>query len=317
MAFDASAALEGIVGGAAKIKNAFDLVVGSVTPFVQAFDPGLIELFNRSMSNLQATVGAAFEPLIEILNNLAQQANDVMAGVFEDLRPVIEELSRAAGERLLPVIKLVAEVAQALVPLFALIVEAGRPLAELLPALANVLRAVTAIVTGLLSGVGGVLGAMKDFNDQFVAALKQATRALIVFIAQLAKMFGLDSVVESLRKTFGPQGAQKGKVAGPTDSGVTDMSSILRDAQAAAFAAQGGGVKPVEDWLGDISGQLDRALDQQKSFEEQVARSVSRVLLALGMGDVPPTLKDILAKMTRVGVETPKGVLSALTAGLL
>jgi hypothetical protein len=242
---------------------------------------------------------------------MARQINDIIAPAMEALRPVIQQVVGEMAQRLMPVFKLLAEVVEALVPAFALLMEVMRPAQELIPALANLLRGVVAVIVGLFQSFGGSLADLKDINDKLVAAMKQAVRATIVFAAQLAKFLGLDKVVESIRKTFGPT-TGKGKAPAPSDAGISTMEQILREAQIAAFTAQGGRTQSTEDWLGDISGQLDAALSNQKAFNDQMESMLRRIAAALGFEALVDNVEFIATILETVETLKPKSVREAV-----
>lgn len=283
-------ALGSLKTGTLAAVGAMVAIPAAVTKFVSAFNPGAIELFNMAMENINATIGHAFEPLIQIATDVARQVNDLIAPAFDALRPIIEKVARQFGERLPAVVKLFSEVFKSLMPIIDVVIDVFRPFMEIIPAIVEGIRAWQAVIRGIVSIFGVELGdfaeEVKKISDQFVEGIKGATRAVIIFAARMAKLFGLDSVIKSLQKTFGPKdpNAPKGKVAAPKDFGITDASSILRESTlAAAQASAGGNVKPVEDWLGDISKQLEDVLKAQGDWKKQVTDAIIAVLGEFGI----------------------------------
>jgi hypothetical protein len=291
----AFAALSGLSAGATAAAGALLALPDMIKGFVEAFNPYLVEQFNVAMSNISATIGSALEPAMMVFLDVARQANDIIAPLFEQLRPVIEGVASEFASRLMPVLKLLVEVAMALVPVFQIVNEAMRPLQALLPAMANILRLVVAGLVGLFESFGNVLSPIKDVSDRLVKAIKEATKGLIIFAAQFAQFLGLNKVVESIQKAFAPVKAGAGKVAAPKDVAITDMGAILREATAAAFTAQGTAQKGVEDWLGDISGDLKKSLENQAQFAAQVEGVINKILAAAGMPLTVENIKKIYA----------------------
>jgi hypothetical protein len=180
--------------------------------------------------------------------------------------------------------------------------------------MANILRLVVAGLVGLFESFGNVLSPIKDVSDRLVKAIKEAVKGFIIFSAQLAQFLGLNKVVESIQKAFAPVKAGAGKVAAPKDVGITDMGAILREATAAAFTAQGTAQKGVEDWLGDISGDLKKSLENQGQFKAQLMDILNAVAKAVGMPNLMENIRRIkdIAEWVRglgKGVPTPRGIL--------
>lgn len=281
-----------------------------IAPFVKAFNPTLVEQFGVAMDNLHATVGASLEPVMETFLSLVRQTNDVFGPLFERLRPMFEQVWSELGQQLLPVIRLLAEAVEAVIPIWQLLVDAFGPLRDVIPLVANLMRAWLAVLTGLLDGLLGDTSGVKDAAAELSDSMKRATRAVILFAANLAAMLGFDKVVENLKKTFSPVQQGAGKVAAPKDVGISDMASILRDAQVAAAQAQGGAAKTQEDWLGDIHAALEEALANQDAFNAGFVASVQRVFEALGFPGLVTDVRDIRAAVATVGrvKEIPQAV---------
>lgn len=287
-------AISQVVSGLRDMVAQLSAIPDRVAAWVKAFNPYVVEQYQRALDNLTATVGAALEPAMQAFLGIARAANDVIGPLFDRLRPIVEESWSVMGERLLPALRLTADAVSALIPAYQLLVTAIQPWLEIVPAVANVLRLLHAVAVGLFDGLLGGQQALKRRSDEMVEAMKNVVRGLIVFAARLAAFLGLGEVVESIRRTFAPIEGGKGKMAAPRDAGISDMASILREAQAAAFAAQGGGAaKATDDWLGDIAGMLDEGLKKQAEWEQTMLAGLRAILVDLGFDDMAANVKTI------------------------
>lgn len=287
-------ALGGLVGPALALKGAFGLIEGVAGRFVAAINPYLMEQVGVAFNNISATIGSALEPAMGVFLDVLRQANSIIAPLAEQLRGVFAALAADMAQRLMPVFKLMVEVWTALLPAFAILHELMRPIEALLPALANVLRLVVAVVSGLFASFGDVLSPLKDAMDSVVNAMKDMVKWIIVTTAQFAAFLGLTKVVDAIKGAFSRK-APDGKTA-TVPAQISDFASILKDATISAFTAQGEGTtKGTEDWLGDIYALLEKSLKDKDAFATAMAERIAVLLAGLGLETTGQDIKDIAA----------------------
>src|SRR5262245_4081417 len=175
-------------------------LLAAVTPFVEALNPALLLAFNTQLSNLQATVGTAFENVFNILAPVLDQVASLIQSVMDTLRPVIDSLAETLGSYLVEMARSFAsemkalmpiiEVVMALLQVYASILELGmailRPVIEalglllkvaLLPILlplqllAKVLQPVVALFDALSALAGAVVDVLGDLITTFLEGL--------------------------------------------------------------------------------------------------------------------------------------------------
>lgn len=265
-------AMSVVVDSLKQMASAILGVPDMIRPFVEAFNPTVIQQYDQAIRNLMATVGRTLEPAMQALLNFVRVLNDAVAGPLDLLRPALSDLWSHLTDYLLPAVRLVAEVLSQWIPQMIAISESLRFFLDAHVAVVEIMRLFFAI----LSGLSGGFGSLKEQSDKLTAAIKEATTSVILFAAKMARLFGLESVVDSIKRTFAPQARGGGAIGAPREAGISDMASILRDATTMAFVAQGAGFKTQEEWLGDISGKLEEMLTNQKSIEQMATDALMK-----------------------------------------
>jgi hypothetical protein len=159
---DFAAALSGLArgatGAAAALAALGPAMLKAALPFVEAFNPALVERFHYALGNLMAAVGSFLTPIVEVATKIAEDLNATFTALAPILRPVMEQLAGAfalvAGQLLELVVPLVRqlvpfleanvrtflELALALVPLVEIVLRVGAMLAALTSMLVTLLR---------------------------------------------------------------------------------------------------------------------------------------------------------------------------------
>ena len=286
-------AMSVVVDSLKQMASAILGVPDMIRPFVEAFNPTVIQQYDQAIRNLMATVGRTLEPAMQALLNFVRVLNDAVAGPLDLLRPALSDLWSHLTDYLLPAVRLVAEVLSQWIPQMIAISESLRFFLDAHVAVVEIMRLFFAI----LSGLSGGFGSLKEQSDKLTAAIKEATTSVILFAAKMARLFGLESVVDSIKRTFAPMARGGGAIGAPREAGISDMASILRDATTMAFVAQGAGAKTQEEWLGDIDKKLEDVLGAQSSLNQIIAGAVNGVLRELGMPDAIANVQRIADKV--------------------
>jgi hypothetical protein len=70
---------------------AFSKALESAVSFTKLLNPALVQQYNIALANLGATVGTAFEPLIEALIPITEVLSDELAPIMAELGPIIKD----------------------------------------------------------------------------------------------------------------------------------------------------------------------------------------------------------------------------------
>jgi hypothetical protein len=188
-----------MAGVAAAAPVALAALVTQLGAFVRVLDPATMELFDRALSSLQATIGQAFLPVIQVLTGVIEQAADIIAPVFEQLAGVLGALAGQMSGYLLTVVRLVADVLAGLVeaaePLLSVVVELYGVLGVvieiirgILPLVAALLRAIIFALRPLLDVVVGVVKALAAFLQMVFAIVNVFAAVITAFLGQAAAL---------------------------------------------------------------------------------------------------------------------------------
>lgn len=169
--YAASAAIKGVVE---EIRRLPDAVRG----FVQAFNPVAVERLDQAYGNLAATLGRAFEPVINTAASTVQQFADAISGAMHDLRDPIADLAGLFSG----VVKSLTEGAAIGLESLARALDKLKPLNELL---GTALQGVAGIGT-ILSAVFGET--LVGLIEQLVPSAKSLTDVTNVVTAAFAKL---------------------------------------------------------------------------------------------------------------------------------
>jgi len=171
-------------------------LLAAVTPFVEALNPALLLAFNTQLSNLQATVGTAFENIFNILAPVLDQVASLIQDVMTTLRPVIDSLASMFGgylvevtrnfvaemKLLMPVLDTLMNILGVFLTLLELTFVPLRPIIEMLGLLLKVallplntamqtLQAVLKPVLALFDALSALAGAVVDVFSDLITTL--------------------------------------------------------------------------------------------------------------------------------------------------
>ncbi len=268
----AIAPLEAVAGAAGALTGAFTGLIGQITQLVGAVAPGVVEMMFTSFRELQATLGQALIPIATVLSGLFRDIAASLDPVLKSLVPIIAKLASIMGSQIAAVAEAVAMILDSLIPVIEILVEAFRPISDLVQ--------VVAIALGTLFQAMKPLFELfsKAIIEPFVNILKEATKALILFTAALMKLFGvsLEGLIANLTKDKNPATAN----LAPTQGGIKTLDQISKDITTGAFAAGQGSsqVSKEDQFMKDVVQGLNDINEGKKGLKEIIKDGVRAAL---------------------------------------
>jgi hypothetical protein len=275
----AGAVIDGIAGALGDLQKTLEGLAASVVQFVQALAPGIVMEFQQALKDVQATIGSAFTGAVSVFASVAREIGGILLPAMQQLKPIVDTLANAVGTQLTAVVRIVVSLFQAFAPVLQVIADGLNQLSKLVSDVVGVFTALvktfTTMLTTLLgSDTGGFREAFKGLAD----IVRQVVKAMVSLYATLSSFFGEDTrrglrlFADSLDKEAKDrEDRANGLRAAATNAQVTDVQSIVKQAQLAAFTAAGtGGVREKTDneFLREIAGDVRRAADSRSTIKE-------------------------------------------------
>ena len=145
----------------------FMRLIKSVSPFVRALDPALMQQLELAFSNLQAVIGVALTPIISAAVTIFSMMADQLKPVMEFLMPSVEKLALAIIDEAVPYVQMMAYALAEMSPVIDNLTAVMQPLAAMImPLVIAGFRGIAAILNMLIgvfnyaiAGVYGLIGA--------------------------------------------------------------------------------------------------------------------------------------------------------------
>lgn len=245
-------------------------VVGKITGFVAAINPGLVQTLGLAFRDLTAVVGIALQPVLQAiipvvrqLTNaifpLAKMIGKVISEIFEALQPAIDAITDTffvMAEILIPVVQLIGDTLKFLAPAFVV--------------LANVVKSVYIVFGTIVSAIVGIIrslfgglnkNAFKDAMQGVLDGLRLLTSAIIKGLAYILKFFGaisgINSMLNFLRGLTKPKADAAG-IAAAQNAQFTSIEQVGKNAALAAVIATA------------VIGDKKERIDDQDFFADMI-----------------------------------------------
>lgn len=210
----------------------FSQLIGFAGPFVQAFNPALVEQMNLAFKDLTAIIGMALEPVIGATVTIIRAFADKLAPVVQALIPTVQLFADSMIELAGPIITILIEAFAALEPIILLVANTVQIWAEVLtwsmPLIAAVIKEVvwwfSKIVTTIQWVIGRIMSMIPGTGDAGKKIMDSANRA-----SQVTEEYykGTSKVQKAVGKPV-VKGASVGASAGKAGfSGISDLSRNL------------------------------------------------------------------------------------------
>ncbi len=274
--------------------DAFNQLTSQISSFVSALNPALMEQFGRVIRDLQATLGVAFEPLMQAATGIAREFGSMLLPAMEALRPIVTQLAGTFMLLAKTYTTYISGLLSALKPLMQVIAElaaAFQPLLTLVYVfLEIIIKLVMLGMTPMLLAFRALAAVMSIMEPYFtlLGVQMQALMAIVEAVVGaiggwIASMFGGDvkDVMNTLKSMLG---------------GLAKMV-ILTTAKLLAFiGAQDAYIKSVKRSLGgadkkDNTG-IAAAQNVQTGTMSSLASSVVKASLLAGPGGATQTPQE-------------------------
>lgn len=91
-------------------------LVAELRPFVEAFNPAVLQEYDQAMRSVMAVIGEALVPVIRVASALLREFAGYLRPIMRQLEPVITEVARAVGGFLKEILPLLPEFINSLLP---------------------------------------------------------------------------------------------------------------------------------------------------------------------------------------------------------
>jgi hypothetical protein len=187
------AAFSELRAGLASVTGAILGVVAATQGWVAALQPGLIQLFNLSIRNLQATIGVAFGGIFEQGIGFLKELAAEVQPVFAQLKPIVDELAKT-------VLKGLSVALLALVPSLQLALPFLKTFSLILESLVAIIQPFVSIVgilvTAYLAPLTLALAALNALLGPFIQLFAVASDGLTATFQELQVIFSV--LIESV-----------------------------------------------------------------------------------------------------------------------
>lgn len=159
--------LYGLANTLISLPGMFMSLIKSVSPFVRALDPALMQQLELAFSNLQAVIGVALTPIISAAVTIFSMMADQLKPVMEFLMPSVEKLALAIIDEAVPYVQMMAYALAEMGPVIDNLTAVIQPLAAMIMPLviagfrgiASILNMVIGVFNYAIAGVYGLVGA--------------------------------------------------------------------------------------------------------------------------------------------------------------
>lgn len=201
-------ALGGVAAAAGAAVVGFEMLFGMIKQWVGALNPGVLQLFQQQMSNLQATLGQAFMPVVLAATDLIHRFADALSPIMQQLEPIVEQFTDIVSAGVAKNIQFMADSLERLLPILKLAVDLFEPLNAMMQVQSSLLQAVMSPIIFSLSLFGALIQPLLPVLKLFTALLDRGTESMAVWtkvfdavgvtIGQL-----LESLVQTVAAFFG------------------------------------------------------------------------------------------------------------------
>lgn len=266
----------GMLAGAVQtaIKE-FLSIPDKIRPFVQAFAPSSVLVFDQAIRDVSAVIGSALVPVMNASTEVVRAFGEALLPVMRQLEPALRQLAQETLQYLIPMTKQVVAGLGPLLDGVLGLADALRPMLPLFDGLFDSWRTFNALFvathvalidfsTALISGWTALLG-LTDGYASAGDALRQFSLGLLRVVATIAKLVGAESFLASLRRSFSeqPRGSTVG-FAAATNAKIETAPEWARQLAVQASMAAGAAGKSPEDAFRDEVSKMLKDISNEK-----------------------------------------------------
>lgn len=287
LAGGAGALAGGIMSGLASLPSILGSVVSMISQFVSALDPAVMQQLQTAMSDLMATIGIGFRPLMQAVIPIVRKFADVLKPVMDSLAPVMEQLGNAIIDIAVPYMLIWAQAIQNLIPVVESLIPLFTDFAEMITdSMPGITFALDMFARGLQLLVGvffTVLAAIKNT----VAGIIDFGAWLISFISK-SKSESMKSGASALRASA-DRNAEAAYKAFQKAVGPRQATTLGKPQDTTAMAAKQASYSGIADLGKNLmqsafgSSSQEAALNTAK-FTERTANGVEKLVARMGGG---------------------------------
>jgi hypothetical protein len=200
----AGAVAAAALGTLAVASRAVEDQFAKMVEYVRLFNPGVVEMFQREINNLGATIGRTFVPVIQMATDVVRQWSGTLAPIMASLAPVMRQLSETVGNILGRGMAQLGNIIRAMLPVFNIFLDVVNLVVQ---ALSATLGVVSVVVQGMamfaralfeVTGLGVILRTVTRMFEAFNIIMQGVSEGMaiigIVFDALLSSLMGLVDV---------------------------------------------------------------------------------------------------------------------------
>lgn len=291
-----------------EVQKSLQAMVGTVTQFVQAVSPSTILELSQAFKSLQATIGSAFVGAVQIVSSGVREIAGALLPTMQRLTPVINALANAMTTQLTAGARVVASALEFLAPLIELVAAALSEYSKVFGDVMGVASAALKTLGGLLGNLlGGEMAGIRDTMREMANVVRRVIAALVSFGALLAVYAGGADGVRKFADALAKEAADREKRPGgllgaASNAQTTDIASIMKQAQQAAFISAGGAgarEKTDTDFLREIAAEMKKVADDRRSLGETLNTWWGEKVLGGVLGNFLTFYFGIQAKISR------------------
>jgi len=257
------------VGAITGTVGAFNQIVSFASPFVQAFNPALIEQMNLVFKDLTAVIGMGLEPVIGAVIPIVRAFADRLVPVVQALIPTVQLFADAMMELAGPIIEILIEAFAALEPIIVLVVGIVKMWADILvqslPLISAVIKEVvwwfTKIISTMQWAVGSLISMIPGtgkIGENMIKSAEKASKATDDYYNGTSKV---QKAVQQPAKKGASVGAAAGKASfsGISDLGRNLMQSAMSSSTQASAIRTAENTEKMDKTLQEINMKMGRA----------------------------------------------------------
>lgn len=275
------AALGAMASIAATAQSVIEQAIAKMSQWVEALNPGLMQQFNRSIRDLQATFGHAFAPIFDRAIDFFEDLAGMVFPIMEKLRPIVDELASEGFANLETTLGLLADVIDITIEMFKPLIDAYRVFEARIAGVVEVLDGLWKVVRTAFDTLNALVGKedIADTVKQVRQQFHELTKSMVVFVAQVARaaaslgFLAGNAFVDNLIKAFEPKVGEK--AAGPVST--QSLESIAKQMAEASYQAAGGGGEK-EATNKDIVDALKEVKSGQDTGSVNIVQTVKDIL---------------------------------------
>jgi hypothetical protein len=257
------------VGAITGTVGAFSKIISFASPFVEAFNPALIEQMNLVFKDLTAVIGMALEPVIGAVIPIVRAFADRLVPVVQALIPTVQLFADAMMELAGPIIEILIEAFAALEPIIVLVVGIVKMWADILvqslPLISAVIKEVVWWFTKIISTMQWAIGSLISMipgtgkiGENMIKSAEKASKATDDYYNGTSKV---QKAVQQPAKKGASVGAAAGKASfsGISDLGRNLMQSAMSSSTQASAVRTAENTEKMDKTLQEINMKMGRA----------------------------------------------------------